>query len=56
VDPTNLELATLGIAVFGAATGAAALVVQVGQFVLAGPRVVVTVHPAWLSPQAAVVG
>jgi hypothetical protein len=55
-SPTSLELVTLGIAAFGGITGAAALSVQVGQFVLSGPRVKISVHPAFLAPTGVVEG
>ena len=40
--PTGLDYLTLGVAVFGAVTGAVAIGVQVVSFVLSGPRVKVT--------------
>ncbi|HET6908041.1 MAG TPA: hypothetical protein VFH54_01780 [Mycobacteriales bacterium] len=37
--PTGLDYLTLGVAIFGAVTGAVAIAVQVVQFTFSGPRV-----------------
>jgi hypothetical protein len=54
--PTTLELITLVVAIFGAITGAAAIAVQVGQFIVAGPRVRVSVLPGFYGVAGNLVG
>jgi hypothetical protein len=52
---TALDLITLGIAVFGALTGLAALLWQIAQHALTGPRIQVALKSAMLGPGGAVV-
>lgn len=54
--PTALDYATLGIAVVALAASAAAIGVQIGQFVLAGGRAKVSLHRAAIGSGSIVTG